>query len=74
MLTLWGNVIMVVTGTHGDRQMQDTPFITFWRALNEHLESIGYPQISYGPARRLWDDTAMKARREIEWRNGANAA
>lgn len=44
--------------------MADTPFMKFWAALNEQLASDGYPQITFGPAHRLYAATVEEARRD----------
>lgn len=44
--------------------MGDTPFMTFWNALNAQLhEQHRLPEIRYGAARDIWEN-AMSAARE----------
>lgn len=43
----------------------DTPFVKFWAALNEEFRNRHLPELTFGPAKVLWDDVA---------RRGANRA
>lgn len=42
----------------------ETTFMTFWSAINAELAKRGVPQITFGPARRLWTEVADRAARE----------
>lgn len=41
----------------------ETPFMLFWRAMNDHLKANGYPELTFGPAKELFADTTIKAKR-----------
>lgn len=43
----------------------DSPFMKFWGALNEHLAERGLPELTYGPARSLWLETLERARHAV---------
>ncbi len=44
--------------------MADTPFLKFWAVLNEQCRLNGYPEPSFGPAKRAWDRAVADASRE----------
>lgn len=39
-------------------------FEQFWLALNIDLKAKGYPELTFGPAHRLWKQTASQARHD----------
>lgn len=41
---------------------RSTPFMDFWLGLNRELERQGLPELTLGPARRLWDRAIADAR------------
>jgi hypothetical protein len=36
-----------------------TPFLLFWKAVNLYRASRNLPELTYGPARRLWLQVEM---------------
>lgn len=39
----------------------ETPFTKFWSALNEQCRINGYPEPTFGPAKRAWDKAVLEA-------------
>lgn len=42
---------------------QDTPFMTFWLAMNYYLNRKGLPEVLFRDARELWENAAEDAER-----------
>lgn len=42
----------------------DSPFVRFWDGLNAHLRLSGLPEITFGPAHRIWLSAVGEAGRE----------
>lgn len=43
----------------------ETSFLQFWRLLNEELRKTGHPELTFGPANRLWLATVARACRAV---------
>jgi hypothetical protein len=40
---------------------ENTAFGGFWRAVNQHLKSLGLPELLYGDAYEAWEVAVSKA-------------
>lgn len=41
--------------------IESQPFARFWKSLNDHLVSVGLPEIGFTAARSIWEDAVSKA-------------
>ncbi len=55
-------------------QIKSTPFMTFWAALNEQCRLNGYPEPTFGPAKRAWNTAVKQASTEAFARAWKEAA